>query len=445
MNHSPFPKIQPLNLKQKTISGFFWHFIENFARLGITFIIGIILARLLSPREFGLIGMVSIFIILSQVFIDSGFNQALIRKKNCTQEDYSTVFYFNIITSLLFYLILFCIAGAISAFFNEPQLKLIVRVLGLGLVISAFAIVQRAKLTKKIDFKLQAKISLISSISSGILAIIFALKGYGVWSIIFKRLIEYMLTSILLWIWSKWIPSLIFNIKSFKEMFSFGSKLLISDLIERIYQNIYLLIIGKYFSATDLGFYSRANEFSQLSSQNISNVIGRVSYPVLSSLQDDIPILKATFKKLVKSAMLIIFISMFGMAAIAKSMVLTLIGEKWLPSVVFLQLLCFVGVFYSLNSINLNLLQVQGRSDIVLKLGIINKLIAVPFIIIGIFFGIKVLIVGLIINSAIAFFLNSYWSGKHIGYSSIQQIVDLFPAVLISSAMGVIVYTAGLF
>ncbi|MFB6340656.1 lipopolysaccharide biosynthesis protein [Saccharicrinis sp. FJH62] len=431
------------SLKAKTISGLLWSFIDNFSRLGLTFVIGIILARLLTPREFGLIGMITIFIALSQSLVDSGFTQALIRKKDCTQADYSTVFYFNLFVGIVLYLILFLSAGAISRFFDEAQLYSIVQVVGLSIVINAFTIVQRARLTKEINFKLQTKISIIASIVSGFIGIGMAYVGFGVWSLVFKTLLGVAITSLLLWLWNKWIPSPIFSKKSFKEMYSFGYKLMISGLINTLYKNIYLLIIGKYFSAAELGFYTRADQFRNLPSQNITSVIQRVSYPVLSEIQNDVPRLKEAYRKIIRSTMLIAFVSMLMMAAVAKPLVLTLIGEKWLQSVVYLQLLSFVGMLYPLSAINLNMLNVQGRSDLFLRLEIIKKTMAVPIIIVGIYFGIRVMIFGMIINSIIAYLLNSHYSGKLIAYSNKQQLKDIFPSFILALFIGGIVYLIG--
>ncbi|MFZ2322080.1 MAG: lipopolysaccharide biosynthesis protein [Ignavibacteriaceae bacterium] len=432
-----------MDLKQKTISGLTWSFIDNFAKLGITFVVGIILARLLEPREFGLIGMTTIFIAISQSFIDSGFTQALIRKQKCTQTDYSTVFFFNIINGILFFLILFFLSGLISNFFNEPKLTSIIRVLSISLIINALTIVQRARLIKDINFKLQTKISIIASIVSGIIGIWMALAGYGVWALVFKTLSGYILTSILLWLWNKWKPTFEISKESFIEMFTFGYKLLFSGLIDTIYKNIYLLIIGKFYSATELGYYTRAEQFNNLPSQNIIDVVQRVSFPVLSSIQDDLPRLKAAYQKLLKSTMLITFTLMFGMVVIAKPLILILIGIKWLPTVIYLQLLCFVGITYPLQSLNLNILLVKGRSDLYLKLEIIKKILALPVIIIGIYYGIISLILGMLFLNIVSYYLNSYWSGKLINYSFINQIKDILPSFFLAAFIGVIVFLIG--
>jgi O-antigen/teichoic acid export membrane protein len=432
------------NIKQKTINGILWSSIDNFANLGIAFIIGLVLARLLSPTDFGLIGMVTIFIAISTTFVNSGFSQALIKKKDCTQIDYSTVFYFNLTMGIFLYLILFFTAPFIASYFNESQLLEIVRVLSLVLIIDSLTIIQRTTLTKRVDFRLQTKISLIASIISGIISITLAFKGFGVWSLVAKTLIQQSANSILLWAYNRWRPLLVFSKQSFKELFGFGSKLLLSALIGTIYQNIYYLIIGKYFSVQELGFFTRAQQFKELPSSNINGIVSRVSYPVLAELQDDKIRLKSGYKKIIKNTMFITFILMIGMAAVAEPMIITLIGEKWRTSIIYLQLLCFVGMLYPLHSLNLNMLNVQGRSDLFLRLEIIKKIIAIPTIVIGVIWGIKIMILGMMFNSLLAYYLNSYWSGKFINYPMKEQIKDIIPSLAIAIIVGILTYTIGL-
>ena len=432
-----------MSLKQKTVSGLLWSFVDTMAGQGITFVVGIILARMLSPREFGLIGMLTVFIAVSQSFIDSGFSNALIRKKDCSSTDYSTVFYFNLAVGILFFFLLYFSSSTISGFFNEPELKPILQVMGVVLIIDSLTIIQRTILTKRIDFKLQARISVIASIGSGIVAITMAFYGFGVWALVAQRIVKQGLNSLFLWLWNRWKPLLVFSKKSFKELFGFGSKLLLSGLIDTIYRNIYYLIIGKYFSAQELGFYTKADEFQRLPSQNLTGIIGRVSYPVLSTLQEDIPRLRNNYQKLIRSVMFITFILMLGMAAVAEPMIHTLIGAKWEPAIIYLQMLCFVGMMYPLHALNLNMLQVQGRSDLFLKLEVIKKIIAIPTIVIGVFFGIKMMIVGMMVNTLIAYYLNSYWSGVNIGYSFSQQVKDILPSFFLALTMGVSVYFLG--
>ena len=432
-----------MSLKQKTVSGLIWSFVDTMAGQGITFVVGIILARLLSPREFGLIGMITVFIAVSESFINSGFSSALIRKKDCTDTDFSTVFFFNLTVGILFFLLLFFSAPAISSFFNEPELTAILQVLGIVLIIDSLTLIQRTILTKRIDFKLQAKISMIASIGSGVVSITMAFYGLGVWALVAQRIVKQGLNSLFLWMWNRWKPLLVFSKKSFKELFGFGSKLLLSGLIDTIYRNVYYLIIGKYFSAQELGFYTKADEFKRLPSQNLNAIIGRVSYPVLSTLQDDIPRLRNNYQKLIRSVMFITFVLMLGMAAVAEPMIHTLIGAKWEPAIIYMQMLCFVGMMYPLHALNLNMLQVQGRSDLFLKLEVIKKIIAIPTIVIGVFFGIKMMIAGMMVNTLIAYYLNSYWSGKKIGYSFTQQVKDILPSFFLALTMGVAVYFLG--
>jgi len=432
-----------MSLKQKTVKGLAWSFLDNIVVQGVNFVTGIILARLLSPREFGLIGMVTIFIALGQSFVDSGFSQALIRKKECTQADYSTAFFFNVLAGIAWYLLLLISAGSIAGFFSQPELARLVPVLGFGVVVNAFSIIQTTQLTKRIDFKLQTRVSAVSSIIAGIIAVGLAFRGYGVWSLVVLTLAKNILNSLFLWLWNKWTPSLVFDMTSFKELFGFGSKLLFVGLIDTTYRNLYLAVIGKFFSAADLGFYTRADQFKQLPSQNLTIVVQRVSYPVLSSIRGDVSVLKAAYKKLIKSTLLISPVLMIGLAAVAEPMVLTFIGEKWLVSAEYLLLLCFGVMLYPLHALNLNMLKVQGRSDLFLRLEVIKKTLAVPVIIVGINFGIKVMIIAMIVNSLISYYLNSYWSVRFIGYSRFEQVKDILPSFILTSSVGLAVFFTG--
>jgi O-antigen/teichoic acid export membrane protein len=434
-----------MSLKQKTVSGLLWSFVDTFAGQGLTFIVGIILARILSPREFGLIGMITVFIAVSESFINSGFSSALIRKKDCTNIDFSTVFYFNLAAGILFFLLLFFTAPFIAGFFDEPKLKPIVQVLGIVLIIDSLTLIQRTILTKRIDFKLQARISVIASLGSGVIAIVMAYKGFGVWSLVAQRIAKQGLNSIFLWLWNRWKPLLIFSMQSFRELFGFGSKLLVSGLIDTLYRNIYYLIIGKFFSAQELGYYTRADEFQRIPSQNLNGIIGRVSYPVLASIQDDKPRLKNNYQKLIRSTMFITFVLMLGMAAAAEPMIITLIGEKWRPSIIYLQMLSCVGMMYPLHALNLNMLQVSGRSDLFLKLEVIKKILAIPTIVIGVIWGIKIMILGMMVNTLVAYYLNSYWSGRFIEYTFKQQVIDILPSFGLALMMALFVYLLGTF
>lgn len=432
-------------LKQKTVNGLIWSFVDNFATQGLTFVVGIILARLLEPAEFGLIGMITIFIAISSSVIDSGFSQALIRKHECSETDYSTVFYFNFVTGVVFFALLFVAAPGIASFFDEPRLIPLVRVLAVVLIVDSLTIIQRTVLTKRIDFRLQTKISVVASVASGLIAVIMAYRGFGVWSLVARQVGQRVLISLLLWLWNRWRPILAFSMDSFRELFAFGSKLLVSGLIDTAYRNIYYLVIGKYFSAAELGYYTRAEQFKNLPSQNLNSVIGRVSYPVLASIQDDIPRLKDYYQKLIRSTMYLTFIFMLGLAAVAEPLILTLIGEKWRPAIIYLQMLCFVGIFYPLHALNLNMLKVEGRSDLFLRLEILKKILAVPTIVAGILWGIKVMIAGMMVNTVIAYYLNSYWSGRMLGYSFQEQVKDILPSFILALCVNAAVFVTGQF
>jgi len=431
------------NIKDKTVKGLFWSLIDSAFGQGLQFIFGIILARMLSPREFGLIGMLTLFIILSETIVQSGFTTALIRKTDCTDDDYSTVFIFNVFISFLLYGILFFGSNSIATFYNEPQLEILLKVLGISVIINAFSLVQKSILTKNINFKLQTKISIIASFTSGVISIWMAVNGYGVWSLVSWALTRFLFTTIFLWFFVKWKPSLVFSKSSFTELFSFGSKLLISGLLNTTSTNIYHLIIGKYFSVIHLGYYTRAKQFTDLPSNNLNSIIGRVTFPVLSTIQHDKVVFKDKYKKIVTSSMFISFILMFGLAAVAEPLVITLIGEKWRPIIIYLQLLCFAGSLYPLHSLNLSILKIYGRSDLFLRLEIIKIFLIIPFVYFGIKYGLTYLIVGQLMTSIIAFFLNSYWSKTLISYSSWNQLMNIAPSFLLAILVSGIMYIVG--
>lgn len=420
------------SLKQKTVKGVGWSFADNVANSGITFLVGLVLANILSPEEYGIMAIVTIFIAVSNSIVDSGFSNALIRKTDIRSVDYNTVFYFNLIVSIFLYLILYVSAPAISVFFKEPILVDVMRVIGWILIINAFAIIPRTIFVRTINFKVQTKVSLIASVSSGIVGIGMALTGWGVWSLVGQQLSRQLLNTVFLWIFCHWRPLREFSTQSFKELFGFGSKLLVSGLIETIYKEIYSFVIGGFYSAADLGQYTRASQFNSIFSSNLTSVVQRVSYPVLSSIQNEPDRLLSAYRRVIKTTMLITFACMLGLAAVAKPLIVILIGEKWLPAVSFLQIICFSGMLYPLHAINLNILQVKGRSDLFLKLEIIKKIIAVLPITLGIFFGIEFMLCGSVFTSFIAFFLNSYYSADLIGYPTLRQIRDVLPTFLVS-------------
>lgn len=419
-------------LRDKTVRGVVWSFIDNIASSGITFLVGLVLARLLSPAEYGIMAMITIFIAISNSIVDSGFSNALIRKTNIKSIDYNTVFYFNLFVSFILYLVLYIVSPEISSFFKEPVLIDVMRIIGWILVINAFAIIPRTILVRNVDFKTQTKVSLISSISSGIIGIGMALSGMGVWSLVGQQLSRQLLNTFFIWIYCRWRPSWEFSTTSFKGMFSFGSKLLVSGLIDTIYKNIYYLVIGRFYTSAQLGQYTRAEQFNSIFSSNLTSIVQRVSYPVLSSIQSEPERLREAYRQVIKNTMLVTFACMLGLAAISKSLIIVLIGEKWLIAASFLPILCFAGMLYPLHAINLNILQVKGRSDLFLKLELIKKTIAIIPIALGIFGGIQFMLWGSIFVSFIAYLLNSHYSADLIDYSTRNQIKDLVPSFTVS-------------
>lgn len=434
-------------VKNKTIKGLFWSFSDLIANQGIQFIIQVILARHLVPKDFGIIGMIMVFIAISQSFIDSGFTSALIREKKPSQEDYSTVFYFNLCMAVLMYIVLFFAAGAISNFFKEPQLVAILRVLAIVIIINAFGLIQGTMLTKNINFKTQTKISVISSILSGIIAIIFAYLGYGVWSLVIRAIAIQFIQALLLCIYNRWIPSLVFKLDSFKKLFGFGWKLLVSGLIDSLYNNLYFLIIGKIFSTVELGYYTNAQKLRDTASQSITTSVQKVSYPVLSSINEDEDkdTLREAYRKIIKTAVFITFPMMFGLAVVASPLVRLIFGQKWIASIPYFQILCFAGMLFPLHAINLNILKVKGRSDLFLGLEIVKKIIGLLSIAIVLFFklGIIGLLWAAVLISYIAYFINSYYSSELLSYSTREQIKDIAPAFIAAVLMAIVVYLSG--
>lgn len=428
------------SLKHKAVHGAKWSFIDNIANSGVSFLVGLILARLLTPAEYGIMAMIAVFIAVSNSIVDSGFSNALIRKVRIERVDYNTVFIFNLIVSIALYILLFVSAPAISWFFKELVLIDILRVIGLILIINALGIIPRTILVKSINFKTQTKVSIISSISSGLIGVGMAMTGWGVWSLVWQQLSRQIFNSLFLWIFCKWIPAWQFSIKSFKEMFGFGYKLLLSGLLDTLYKNVYYVIIGRFYSSAQLGQYTRAEQFNMIFSSNLTSIVQRVSYPVLSSIQEEPERLREAYRQIIKTTMLVSFACMLGLASVAKPLIIILIGEKWLPAVSFLQIICFSGMLYPLHAINLNILQVKGRSDLFLKLEIIKKIIAIGPIVIGVFYGIEFMLWGSVLTSFIAYFLNSHYSADLICYSTIEQIKDIFPAFAVSFIIAAIMW-----
>ena len=432
------------SLRGKTVKGVGWSFIDSFAGQGITFLVGLVLARLLTPDEYGLIGIITIFIAVFNSIVDSGFSNALIRKTDAKDIDYNTVFITNLVVSVVLFFALFFSAPLIARFFDQPLLKPLSQVMASIVIINAFAIIQRTLLVKSIDFKTQTKVSLISSISSGVVGIAMAYCGYGVWSLAGQQLSRQLLNTLFLWIYSKWYPKFQFSWNSFRELFGFGWKLLASGLIDTLWREAYQVIIGKCYSPATLGQYARGQQFGSIFSTNLNSIVQRVSYPVLSSIQDDKERLKQAYRRVIKVTMLVTFTLMLGLAAISKPMILVLIGDKWLLAASLLPIICFQMVLYPLHALNLNMLQVQGRSDLFLKLEIFKKVVGIIPLLLGIFIDIYWMLWGSVLAGIFAYYLNSYYSGKYLSYSLWAQVKDIIPSFGVAAVMAVITYLVSL-
>lgn len=428
------------SLKDKTIKGTVWSAADAFLGQGVTFLVGIVLARLLSPDEYGLIGICLIFNSVLMGIVDSGFSNALIRKKDVSDDDYNTMFITNLGISIVLYGLLFVCSPLVSQFFGRQELTALVRATGLVLFFNALSITQVTILTKRIDFKTKTKASLISAILSGIVGIEMAYTGFGVWALVGQMLSKQLLYTLCLWVLNKWWPSLKFSVASFRYMWGFGWKLLVSGLLNNIWNQLYQVVVGKFYSPATLGRYTRSNEYASIFSSNLSTIIQRVSYPVLSEIQDDKQRMVEGYRKVIKMTMFVTAICMISLGAVAEPLIYCLIGPQWHEAATFLPLICLSMSLYPLHAINLNMLQVLGRSDIFLYLEILKKIIGIIPICIGIFVDIYWMLIASIFTGILSLYLNSWYTGKALGYTFWKQLRDIAPSFGISFGIALSVY-----
>lgn len=428
------------SLKDKTVKGVGWSGIDNVVQMGVTFVVGIILARLLTPDDYGLLGVIMIFSSICTALMNAGFTTALIRKPDANEDDYNTSFFVNVGLSILFYVLIYVCSPLIAEFFRREELIDLTRVASLGIIIGALSMIQQTRLTKELDFKAQAIITLVSSISSGMIGIGMALLGFGVWALVAQFLSVLTFRTILLCILERWMPCLRFSSKSFHELFGFGWKLMISAFLDSLWQQLYQVVVGRYYNPATLGQYTRAKQFSMLFSSNLTGVVQRVTYPVLSNIQDDKERMVHGYRKIIKVTMFVTTISMFFLGAVSEPLLYCLIGPQWHEAAMYLPLICISGSTYPLQSINLNVLMVQGRSDLFLGLEVIKKIIALAPLAIGALVGIIPMLYANLLTSVIAFFLNSHYSGKFLGYSSWMQIKDIAMSYGIATVIAFSVY-----
>lgn len=431
-----------MSLKAKAVKGFAWNSLESLLVRGVSFIISIIIARLVSPEAYGLIGMLTVFLAISTLFIESGFSRALMQRKNCTQTDFSTVFYFNLVISLLIYLILYLVAPQIAKFYNTPELISLFRVLSLQFIVTALVVVHRAKLMIDIDFQTLAKVNVIAVFISGAISLYMAYHGYGVWALVAQTLSLTIVTTVMIWFSMKWTPSWEFSMQAFREMFGYGSKILIPSLYSTVLNNIYTIVIGKWFQSRILGYYTRANTLAEMSAGTINAIVSNVTFPLLTSIQDDREKLVSVYSRLLSMTAFIVFPAMTLFAVVSEPFVRFFLTEKWLPAVVLLQWLCMAKLFMPISALNLNLLNAVGRSDLFLKTDLCKLPLIILTMVITLPMGTKAVVIGSFINTFISYFINTYMPGRLYAYGAIKQIKDCFSIIICTVVMAALSYAS---
>lgn len=433
-----------MSLKKQALSGVFWSSLQLFGSQGVGFVISVILARLLMPSEFGLIAMLSIFMGLGTVLINGGLTQSLIRTQEPDEEDFATVFYFNLVGSILIYIIVFVCAPFIANFYKQELLVLIIRVYAIIFIINAFGAIQLTRLNKMMDFKTQLKISIPSIVLSGLTGISLAYMGFGVWSLVWSAIVQALAGTIQLWYWANWKPLWVFSKEKFNHHFQFGIKLMFSGVLDVIFTNAYTIVIGKFFSPAQVGFYNRADTLQMLPVGTLSSVVTKVTYPLFSSIQNDDVRLKSVYKRIMQMVIFLVAPTLILMAVLAEPLFRFLFTERWLPAVPYFQILCVNGILYPIHSYNLQILTVKGRSDLFLRLEVIKKLMIVMVLLISFQYGIYGLLYGSVLTSILAFFINTHYSGKFLNYTAWEQTKDILPIIFISVLVGGLVLVSDL-
>ncbi len=434
-----------MSLKKQAIKGAIWAYAQQFGTQFISFSVSIILARFLMPDEFGLIGMISVFMSIGTLLFEAGMTSSLIHSENLDDTDYSTVFIFNLVSSVVFYFLIFLIASYIGDFYNQPILTKITRIYALSFVFSAFGSVQNTMLTKSLNFKRQALLTIPALLVGSIVALFMAFYGYGVWSLVGMTLANTLFLNLTLWVTSNWKPNLIFSKKKFKIHFNYGYKLTLVGIIDTIYNNIYTILIGKYFNPLTVGYYTRSNQMMMLPISNISAALNKVAFPLFTQLQNDNDRLRSAYKRIM---LLVIYITcpiILLILSLAQPLILVLFTKKWLPMVPIFQVICLSGLLYPLHLYNLLILQVKGRNDLLLKLEVIKKILLTIFIFISFQFGLYGLLWGQFVFSILSLFINTFFAGKMINYSAMEQLFDMIPLFILLAFIGSAVYITDLY
>lgn len=429
------------NTKTKVLSSLLWKLLERSGTQGIQFLVQIVLARILIPTDYGIISLIAIFITIANVFVQSGFNTALIQKKNANETDFSSVFYLTLFIAGLLYVVLFFISPYIAKFYGIPELISVLRVLSITLFFGAFNSIQNAVISKKMQFKKLFFSSLGAVTLSGIVGIVLAYTGFGVWALVAQQLVNQFSITVILWFTVKWRPQLIFSFERIKELFSYGWKLLVSSLLDTIDKNLRSLIVGKIYDPSILGYYNRGDQFPQLIVSNINGSIQSVMLPTLSSEQDNKRKVKELVRRSIVTSSFLLFPMMIGLAVVGEPLIRIILTDKWLPCVPFMQIFCLSYALWPIHTANLQAINALGRSDIFLKLEIIKKIIGITILIISMFFGVYAIAVGTLVSGIISTFINVHPNLKLLDYSYKEQVKDIMPSLLLSIFMGVIVYS----
>lgn len=430
------------NLNRRAFSGVMWKFSEQAGVQLAQLVTNITLARILEPEDFGTIGILTIFMAVSDVFIQQGFTTALIQKKGTSELDYSSVFYANMGLAAVIYGILYVSAPWISDFYGEQQLTKMLRILSISTVIGSFSTVQLAILSKTLDFRKSFFRGLSSTLAHGAVGIVLARSGFGVWSLVYSRIAGVLVGSIVLWVSVKWHPKAMFSVNSIRSLFGYSSRILGTRLLDTIFNNIHSVFIGKFFTISDLGYYQKGQQIPQMIMVASDGSINQVLYPTLSILQDDLVSLKNALRRALKTSMFITLPVMFGLIAVAEPLITILFTDKWLPSVPFMQLACVICAFWPLSS-TINALNAIGLSNVTLKLSLLTKVITLLFLAVSISFGIYAIMVSTILTSFVTTWITSYYVNMHIRYSIKELLLDILPPVALSIVMMVIVFLVG--
>lgn len=421
-----------------------WTTIQKFAKMGIQFISGIVLARLLTPFDYGCIGMLAIFMTLAESFIDGGFGSALIQKKRPTHEDYSTIFWWNVVLAFLMYAVLYIFAPAISRFYKIPLLCDVLRVQGIILFIYALNLIQRNQLKKQLKFRILAKVRIVTSVIALIATIFMAYKGFGVWALVAQNIIGAVIPAIVFWGYTKWKPSFVFSRRSFKELFSFGIFMFLTHIVNKMNSQLQALLIGKFYNPVILGYYSKGSKTESLASQTISSVMTSVTYPLYAEVQDEKKRMQNMIKRLTMTISYITFPLMFILMLCAKPIFVLLYSDRWLNSVPYFQTLCLAGLAICLLSVNLQTISAIGRSKTMFNWSLVKITVSLGLVVCGLsLFGMKGLLAGNVIGAWFNYFVNIGLVSKYIGYRWLRQIGDLLPVAITSVLAAVISFLCG--